>query len=335
MSKSTCNKVYITPYETVIWTLHLCYHLKLNVMSNQNYSTSILVKQSPEEVFDAVNKVRGWWSENIEGNTDQLNAEFLYHYQDVHRCQIKVEELSPAKKIVWFVRDNYFKFTEDQSEWKGNRIVFEISEEGDKTRLTFTHQGLVSQYECYQVCVDAWTHYIQESLKDLIEKGKGSPTPKETNSPEKAHSPGQTTSKKICHRLLIEAPVEKVYEALTTQKGLAGWWTPETEAQPKVGSILQFVFEPDYFKEMKVEELTPYSKVKWLCLKAVDEWIGTTISFELEPHRKGTSLSFSHDNWKGYTAMFASCSYDWALFLRSLKFLCETGKGLPYPDFRK
>lgn len=140
--------------------------------------------------------------------------------------------------------------------------------------------------------------------------------------------------KSIFHSLVIEASPDKVYEAITTQKGLSGWWTPQTTATPEVGSTATFAFD-DYVKEMKVEELVPSTKVKWLCVKAYPEWIGTTITFELKPHAKGTALLFHHDGWKDYTAEFAGCSFDWALFLRSLKLLCETGKGLPYPDFRK
>jgi uncharacterized protein YndB with AHSA1/START domain len=141
--------------------------------------------------------------------------------------------------------------------------------------------------------------------------------------------------KSIYHRLLIGAPAEKVYEALTTQEGLSGWWSPETKAKPEVGSIARFAFGAEYFKEMKIEELKPLRSVKWLCLKGYTDWVGTTITFELEPHDRGTVLFFHHDGWKEYTPGFASCSYDWALFLRSLKFLCETGKGFPYPDFNK
>lgn len=137
--------------------------------------------------------------------------------------------------------------------------------------------------------------------------------------------------KSICHRFLIESPAEKIYNAITTEEGLSGWWTPDTKARPEVGSVACFAFGPDYFKEMKITELEPFNKVKWLCLKANEEWLGTTITFELKPHAKGTVLSFHHDGWKEYTPGFASCSYDWAIFLRSLKFLCETGKGFPFP----
>ncbi|UGU16547.1 SRPBCC domain-containing protein [Sinomicrobium kalidii] len=141
--------------------------------------------------------------------------------------------------------------------------------------------------------------------------------------------------KSINHRLVIEAPIEKVYESLTTQEGLAGWWTSQTKAKPETGSAIRFAFEPGYFKEMKIEELQPYSKVKWLCVKAYEEWIGTSITFELQPHDRGTALVFHHDRWKADAETYAGCSYDWAIFLRSLKLLCQTGKGQPYPDHHK
>jgi len=148
-------------------------------MNNQNFTTSILVDQTPEEVFNAVNNVRGWWSEDIEGNTEKLNDEFLYHYKDVHISKMKLIEVILFRKVVWLVVENYFSFTKDKSEWKDTKVVFEISKNDRKTELLFTHQGLVPQYECYDVCHDAWSNYIKNSLRNLITTGKGQPNPKE------------------------------------------------------------------------------------------------------------------------------------------------------------
>ena len=307
-------------------------------MKTQNFSTTLAVDATPQAVFNAVNNVRGWWSENIEGDTDRLNEDFSYHYQDVHHCKMRITELVPGKKVAWRVLDNYFKFTKDKSEWTGTDLIFDISEEAGKTQLVFTHRGLVPAYECFDICRDAWTHYIQGSLTDLILTGTGSPTPKDAaEEGPVTPSPDQATGEPpipggIYHRLRINVPVETVYKALTTQHGLAGWWTPETTAKPEVGSISRFAFGSDYFKELKIEELKPYSNVKWRCLKGYETWVGTTITFELEPDRKGCRLLLHHDGWREYTPGFAECSYDWAMFLRSLKMLCETGKGLPYPD---
>ena len=151
---------------------------KTKNMSTPDFTTTLLVDQSPQHVFSAINNVRGWWSEEIEGDTNKLNDVFNYHYQDVHRCQMKLVEVVPYKKVVWLVMDNYFKFTKDKSEWISTKIIFDISEKDGKTQVQFTHQGLVPVYECYDVCKGAWTNYIQNSLRDLIATGKGKPNAK-------------------------------------------------------------------------------------------------------------------------------------------------------------
>ncbi len=148
-------------------------------MKTHDFTTTLLVERTPGETFDAINNVRGWWSEEIEGGTDKLGDEFLYHYKDVHRCKMKVAELIPGEKVVWNVLDNYFDFTRDKSEWKGTKVRFDISKKGNRTEVRFTHLGLVPEYECYDVCSNAWGSYISGSLRSLILTGKGRPNQKE------------------------------------------------------------------------------------------------------------------------------------------------------------
>ena len=148
-------------------------------MSNQDFTTTIVVDQSPKQVFDAINNVRGWWSEEIEGGTEKLNDIFLYHYKDVHLSKMKLIEVVPNKKVVWLVLDNHFSFIKDETEWVGTKVIFEIMEKDGKTQLHFTHEGLVPQYECYDICNEGWTNYIRNSLYKLITTGKGEPNPKE------------------------------------------------------------------------------------------------------------------------------------------------------------
>lgn len=154
-------------------------------MNTPDFTTAILVEQTPTQAFNAINNVRGWWSEEIEGGTNKLNDQFKYHYEDVHRCQIKLIEIVPNKKVVWLVMNNYFKFTKDKSEWTGTKIIFELTEKDGKTQVRFTHQGLVPEYECYDICKGAWTTYIQKSLFNLITTGKGQPNA--TGKPQTDH----------------------------------------------------------------------------------------------------------------------------------------------------
>jgi hypothetical protein len=146
-------------------------------MNDQNYTTTYTVDQTPEEVFNAINDVRGWWSgvPGIEGNTDKLGDEFTYRYEDVHYSKQKITEFIPSKKVVWLVVDAQLNFTQDKTEWKGTEITFEISKKGDKTELHFTHVGLVPEFECFNGCSSAWLTYINGNLRSLIATSKGRP----------------------------------------------------------------------------------------------------------------------------------------------------------------
>jgi len=157
----------------------------------------------------------------------------------------------------------------------------------------------------------------------------------------------------IRHTVWICAAKEVVYRAISTQEGLSSWWTPFTISKAENGTVSRFTFGDGYFKAMEIKKLEPFRTVKWFCIAGADEWIGTSISFELlfgdqetllslYPEMQGqfeqgssscgTLLFFQHDDWKAYSAMFAECSYTWGAFLRSLKLLCETDEGKPWPN---
>ena len=144
-------------------------------MTTHDFTTAIVVDQTQREVFNAATNVRGWWSRNIEGPTTKLNDEFRFEVKDVHYTKQKLIEVIPDRKIVWLVTDSHLSFLEDKSEWTGTKVIFDISQEGDKTKLTFTHEGLAPEVECYDVCTPAWTQYIQHSLFRLITTGQGTP----------------------------------------------------------------------------------------------------------------------------------------------------------------
>jgi hypothetical protein len=142
---------------------------------SQDYTATITVDKSPEAALKAIQNLRCWWSEDIEGDTANVGDECTHRYKDVHRCTLKLIERVPNRKVVWRILDNHFSFTKDKSEWKGTSLVFEVSTEGDKTKVHFTHRGLVPAYECFDMCSSAWDTLINVSLKALIATGKGRP----------------------------------------------------------------------------------------------------------------------------------------------------------------
>lgn len=136
----------------------------------------------------------------------------------------------------------------------------------------------------------------------------------------------------IRQSLIIASSKIEIYKALTTHEGLANWWTPDVAGSIAPGENLIFGFGPDYKKVMEIEKLDPEKEVQWLCKEAVSDWVDTTLNFSLADAPNGTKLKFAHTGWENYNDMFYQCSYDWAMFLRSMKKYCETGKGQPFPD---
>ncbi len=136
----------------------------------------------------------------------------------------------------------------------------------------------------------------------------------------------------IYHRIWIRKPVEEVFLAISTLSGLRGWWNAQAHGDPTPGGQLIFPFKETSFY-MRVRESHPPDRVRWLCEGGPDEWVGTTLHFQVSQDPDGESvLAFAHRGWWEETPLFGHCSLKWAQFLVSAKHLLETGKGEPYPE---
>ncbi|MEU2168480.1 SRPBCC domain-containing protein [Micromonospora chersina] len=135
----------------------------------------------------------------------------------------------------------------------------------------------------------------------------------------------------ILHRVGVKTPTpEKVYEALTTVEGLAGWWTDDTKGSADVGGVLEFRFPPGGF-DMEVVESRPSERVAWRVADGPEEWLGTTIDWELRQDGDYTIVLFAHRGWREPVEFMHHCSTKWGSYLMSLKSLVETGEGAPSP----
>jgi uncharacterized protein YndB with AHSA1/START domain len=149
-------------------------------MSGQSFSTSFTVDRTPDQVLDAVTDVRGWWMTRIDGENRTVGDEFSFRVPGVHSCTMRVTELVPGERVVWQVVGNHMSFIEDQSEWLGTEIRFEVSATDGGTELRFTHDGLVPAYECFDICRNAWSFYVGQSLRRLAATGTGEPSDPDT-----------------------------------------------------------------------------------------------------------------------------------------------------------
>lgn len=127
----------------------------------------------------------------------------------------------------------------------------------------------------------------------------------------------------------VKVPALKVFEALTTQEGLAEVWTTVLNVKPETGFINEFTFDKDTDR-MKVIRLIPGQKVEWLVMESDPQWIGTVISFDLSERNGVTTVVLKQEGWKEVTDFYRFCNYHWGWFLYSLKTYCEEGKGIPY-----
>lgn len=293
-------------------------------MTTPDFSNTILVDASPSSVFNAINNVKGWWSQEVEGGTSNLNDVFHYHFRDVHTCTMKLIEVIENQKVVWEVLDNHFSFTKDKNEWKGNKIIFEISEKDGQTELVFTHKGLVPEYECYDICNNAWTEYIQNSLKSLITAGKGQPNSKEENL-------NFTTT------ILVDKTPMEAFNAINNVKG---WWTENLEGDTeKLNDAFEVRFGDVHYSKQKLEEVITGEKVVWLITDSTlsfiehkAEWTGTRIVFDLTEQHGKTQVRFTQEGLIPTIECFGACSTAWTGYIQeSLKNLISTGKGEPTP----
>ncbi len=103
--------------------------------------------------------------------------------------------------------------------------------------------------------------------------------------------------------------------------------------EAKEGSTLEFYFgDPDPAAVVEVTKLDSDGRVGWSCVQGAEEWVGTTISFDLTQEGDETVVMFEHAGWRHPTAFMAHCSARWAYFLLSAKSVLETGTGTPFPE---
>jgi hypothetical protein len=141
-------------------------------MSNKNFTYSFSTPHSAKEVFELLLHIDKWWSglygETITGKSEAINDEFSFAAGGgAHYSKQQLIELIPNNKIAWKVIDSKLSFLSDTGEWTGTTFSFHIATEGNGSRITFTHNGLVPEIECYNSCSNGWTQYLDQLKQKL------------------------------------------------------------------------------------------------------------------------------------------------------------------------
>ena len=282
---------------------------------DHSFTATFLVDQTPEQAYRAITQVDRWWSQEIEGKAAQVGDVFLYRYQDVHRCAIKVIEADPGRRMVWLVLENEFSFIKDKTEWVNTTIRFDLSREGTQTRVRFTHEGLVQAYECYEVCANAWTSYVTGSLRGLITTGQGQPNVRTATEGGPAPKGASFTTS-----FTVDKDPQEVFDAINNVRG---WWGGEIEgAADKLGDEFSYRYNDLHFSTQKVTELVPGKRVVWHVLDAAlsftrnpAEWKGTDICFDIARRGDRTEVVFTHAGLVPEFECYQDCSTGWRFYV--------------------
>jgi len=292
-------------------------------MTNKSYTTTLEVTQSPQAVFNAINDVTKWWSNDFEGNSSRLNDSFIINHPNQHYSKQKLAELIPEKKIVWLVTEsklNWIKGNKD--EWTNTKMIFEISTIKDKTVLHFTHQGLVPEMECYAMCEKGWNIVIRDWLLHLIETGAPSGEMIKAAEIRNQHfKDSNTIESKNYHRtIVVNASPE---EAMKKISQINLWWRKDfSGSAAKLSDEFTVPFGElngeISFVDFVISEFVPNKKIVWKVddcnlpwFKNKKEWNNTEVVFELSEENDKTKIDFTHIGLVPEVECYEACEKGW------------------------
>ena len=142
-------------------------------MEKNNFNSSISAKIGLDEAIKKISNVPEWWGVTFTGNSEKQNDKFSVKMSGDSFFNFTVEELTRGKRIVWLVTDCNMPWYTDKKEWTNPKLIFDLKEINGGTEITFTHEGLTPDVECYNDCAPGWTHWIKTSLFSYLTTGKG------------------------------------------------------------------------------------------------------------------------------------------------------------------
>jgi uncharacterized protein YndB with AHSA1/START domain len=134
----------------------------------------------------------------------------------------------------------------------------------------------------------------------------------------------------LSHKVTVNAPQERLFQALSTVEGLRGWYTPKIEGAVDKDHEAVFRFTDEEPFRWKFIEIKPNSLVRWKCIAGPGEAVGTTVTFGVSG--KGAYQSVvecDHEGWPDGNGALKTCNTLWGMLMGHLKKYAETGHADP------
>ncbi|MEO9870728.1 SRPBCC family protein [Ekhidna sp.] len=137
-----------------------------------HYTTSFEINRSAADVFSAIStQLEAWWGHQDHPIT-QLETAFKVSWGKPW-YQFKVIAYQKDKEMIWECIDanQIINGLEGvQKEWVGTKVHWRLTSlDGERTRLDFEHEGLVPDFICFDICINAWSGFLEQHLVSYLE----------------------------------------------------------------------------------------------------------------------------------------------------------------------
>ena len=136
----------------------------------------------------------------------------------------------------------------------------------------------------------------------------------------------------VHHRVSIDAPVARVFEALSSAEAIGTWWDKQTATRTDRGLVLEHNPGPEHgVVKLRVVELVPNRKIEWECISThpksspASAWTDTHFVFELTEREALATLDFRQKGYPEHSEFYGSNKSAWAQVLENLKRVVESG----------
>lgn len=134
------------------------------------------IKSTTKNVYNALSSIDGlsqWWTNDVQG-TSHENGEITFTFKTpsnevIGQMVMKVKTIAPGEKVEWTC-------LKGPADWIGTTITFDLSQQNEYAIVLFGHRNWKEEGESMAHCSTKWATFLM-SLKQLIETGKGKPSP--------------------------------------------------------------------------------------------------------------------------------------------------------------
>ena len=136
----------------------------------------------------------------------------------------------------------------------------------------------------------------------------------------------------IHHDLMIKAPLNKIFQAITEPAHLINWWPLKCKGIPEENEEYNFFFSAEYDWYGKVTNSVKNKSFYIKMTKSDTDWDPTSFGFDLEQKKDYVALKFWHVGWPKCNDHFRRSSFCWAMLLNGLKNYVEQGIVVPFKE---